>query len=73
MKPPLFLIMSEENPKKIRGQIKRKIGINKFREIPSRDLAIKKAIMDLKSGDILIEYDQTSKGFQFSPLTIVYD
>lgn len=26
-----------------------------------------------QSGDILIEYDQTSKGFQFSPLTIVYD
>ncbi len=26
-----------------------------------------------QSGDILIEYDQTSKGFLFSPLTIVYD
>ena len=26
-----------------------------------------------QSGDILIEYDRTSKGFQFSPLTIVYD
>ena len=43
-----------ENPKKIRFAIKNKINKLKFYEIPDRKKAIKKAIHDLKTGNILI-------------------
>ena len=43
-----------ENPKKIRAAIYKKINKSKIYEIPSRASAIKKAIIDLKTGDILI-------------------
>ena len=53
-----------EDPKKIRSQIKRKINPNKFTEISSRDLAIKQAIMELKSGDILIVSGKGHENYQ---------
>ena len=43
-----------ENPKKIRTMIKKQINKSNFFEIPDRSKAIKKAIFDLKTGDILI-------------------
>ena len=43
-----------ENPKKIRSAIKTKINKSKIFEIPDRSKAIKKAILDIKIGDILI-------------------
>ena len=43
-----------ENPKKIRNQIKRKIDKSKLIEIGSRKKAIKTAIENLNSGDILL-------------------
>jgi len=43
-----------ENPKKIRQAIKKKISKSKVYELPDRSKAIKKAIFDLKIGDILI-------------------
>jgi len=43
-----------ENPKKIRNQIKKKITRSKLFEIPSRNKAIKVAIENLNSGDILL-------------------
>ena len=43
-----------ENPKKIRSAIKKKINKSKLYEISDRSKAIKKAIFDLKLGDILI-------------------
>ena len=43
----------DENPKKIRSQIKSK-NRKKLIEIPSRRSAISKAIYSLKSGDILL-------------------
>jgi murE/murF fusion protein len=43
-----------ENPKKIRLAIKNKINKSKVFEIPDRSSAIKKAIFELKTGDILI-------------------
>ena len=42
-----------ENPKKIRGDIKKGIK-KKFLEIPSRSKAIFEAIKNLNSGDILL-------------------
>ena len=44
----------KENPKKIRHEIKKNINKSKFSEIPDRSKAIKKAIFDLKIGDVLI-------------------
>tara|TARA_B100000780_G_scaffold98266_1_gene68588 strand:- start:785 stop:3637 length:2853 start_codon:yes stop_codon:yes gene_type:complete len=44
----------KENPKKIRLTIKKKIKKSKVYEIPNRSMAIKKAVLDLKTGDILI-------------------
>jgi murE/murF fusion protein len=44
----------KENPKKIRSSIKIKINQSKIFEISDRSKAIKKAIFDLKIGDILI-------------------
>jgi murE/murF fusion protein len=44
----------EENPKKIRFQIKKSINNSKFYEIPNRSMAIKRAVLDLKTGDILV-------------------
>ena len=43
-----------ENPKKIRASIRKNINKSKIHEIPNRANAIKKAILDLKTGDILI-------------------
>jgi len=43
-----------ENPKKIRQVIKKKLAKSKVYESPDRSKAIKKAILDLKIGDILI-------------------
>jgi len=43
-----------ENPKKIRSSIKKKINKSKLYEIANRSEAIKKAVLDLKTNDILI-------------------
>ena len=43
-----------ENPKKIRQQIKKEIEKSKFIEIPNRAKAIKKAIENLKTGEVLV-------------------
>ena len=43
-----------ENPKKIRDSIKQSISSSKMTEIPSRKLAIKKAILNCKSDEALI-------------------
>ena len=43
-----------ENPNKIRNQIKKKITRSKLVEIPSRKKAIRIAIKNLNSGDILL-------------------
>ena len=43
-----------ENPKKIRSEIKKKIAKSKFYEISDRSKAIQKAIFDLKTGEILV-------------------
>ena len=43
-----------ENPKKIRSVIKKKINKSKVYEIANRSKAIKKAVLDLKTNDILI-------------------
>jgi len=43
-----------ENPKKIRSTIKKQINKSKFYEISDRSKAIKKAIIDLKIGNILV-------------------
>ncbi len=43
-----------ENPKKIRNEIKINIFKSKLIEIPSRDAAIKKAILDIKSDEIVV-------------------
>tara|TARA_B100000780_G_scaffold275663_1_gene242723 strand:+ start:57 stop:2903 length:2847 start_codon:yes stop_codon:yes gene_type:complete len=43
-----------ENPKKIRSEIKKNINKSKVYEIANRSVAIKKAILDLKTSDILI-------------------
>jgi MurE/MurF fusion protein len=43
-----------ENPKKIRYEIKKYINKSKLQEIPSRLIAIKEAIKNLNSGEILI-------------------
>ena len=62
-----------ENPKTIRSSIKKNINKSKIYELPNRANAIKKAIFDLKTGDILIvagkghekiqEYKKTKKLF----------
>ena len=44
----------DENPKKIREAIKKKINKSKYLEIPDRSEAIKKALSDLKIGNILL-------------------
>ncbi len=43
-----------ENPKKIRSSIKKKIDISKINEVSDRAKAIKKAIFEIKTGDILL-------------------
>ena len=43
-----------EIPKKIRSEIKKKIDKSKLYEVPSRSKAIKKAISELNTGDILL-------------------
>ena len=44
----------KENPIKIRTSIKRKINKSKLYEIPSREKAIKEAIKNLLTGEILV-------------------
>ena len=44
----------KENPEKIRKQIKKQISIKKLIEISSRELAIKTAIKNIKSDEILV-------------------
>ena len=44
----------KENPKKIRNEIKNKINKNKLIEIPSRKLAIEKAILNIQSDEIVV-------------------
>ncbi len=53
-----------ENPKKIRNQIKKKIEKNKLIEIPSRKMAITKAVENLKSGDILLVAGKGHENYQ---------
>ncbi len=43
-----------EDPKKIRREIKSNISANKVLEIPSRESAIKSAILDIKSNEVVI-------------------
>ncbi len=43
-----------EDPKKIRSEIKSHISRSKLWEIPSRESAIKSAILDIKSNDVVI-------------------
>ena len=43
-----------ENPNKIRAEIKKKINRSKYYEVPDRSEAIKKALFDLKTGEILL-------------------
>ena len=43
-----------EDPKKIRRDIKSNIANNKVLEIPSRESAIKSAILDIKSNEVVI-------------------
>ena len=44
----------QESPKKIRTQVKKKILRSKLKETPNRKKAIRKAIQNLKTGDILV-------------------
>ena len=53
-----------ENPKKIRNDIKRNIIKSKLFEIPSRKNAIKKAIQDLKAGEILLIAGKGHENYQ---------
>ena len=54
----------KENPKKIRTQIKKKISKFKLVEIPSREIAISKAIKNLNSGDILLVAGKGHENYQ---------
>ena len=54
----------KENPKQIRNQIKKKINKHKLFEISSRALAIKKAIENLNSGDVLIVAGKGHENYQ---------
>ena len=53
-----------ENPKKIRSQIRKGIKKNKVFEFPSREIAIEKAIKDLKSGEVLIVAGKGHENYQ---------
>ncbi len=53
-----------ENPKKIRSQIKKKINKIKLKEIPSRQLAISRAIQDLGAGEILLVAGKGHENYQ---------
>ena len=53
-----------ENPKKIRLSIKKNIDRSKICEISNRSKAIKKAVLDLKTGDILIVAGKGHEEFQ---------
>jgi murE/murF fusion protein len=44
----------KENPKKIRSQINKSISVSKLHEIPNRSNAIKEAVLNLNTGDILV-------------------
>ena len=53
-----------EDPKKIRNQIKEHINKKKLIEISSRENAIKKSIFELKSGDVLIVAGKGHENYQ---------
>ena len=53
-----------ENPSKIRNDIKKNINKSKLVEIPSRKKAIEKAILNLKSGDILVVAGKGHENYQ---------
>ena len=53
-----------ENPKTIRNSIKKNINKSKIYEISNRANAIKKAIFDLKTGDILLLQVKGMKKFK---------
>ncbi len=61
-----------ENPKHIRNQIKKGDKFNNFFEIPSRSKAINKAVLDLKSGDILIVAGKGHENYQEYKKKIVF-
>ena len=56
--------MGNENPKQIRNDIKRNIINSKLFEIPSRKNAIKKAIQDLKAGEVLLIAGKGHENYQ---------
>jgi len=53
-----------ENPKKIRNQIKSQIDRKKLIEIPSRELAIKTAIKNIKSDEIVVVAGKGHESYQ---------
>jgi len=53
-----------ESPKKIRAEIKTKILKSKLIEIPSRKMAVEKAIKDLRSDEILIVAGKGHESYQ---------
>ncbi len=53
-----------EDPKKIRRDIKSNISKNKVLEIPSRESAIKSAILDIKSNEIVIIAGKGHEAYQ---------
>ena len=53
-----------ENPNKIRSEIKKKINKSKLLEIPSREKAIRQAISDLNCGDILLVAGKGHENYQ---------
>ena len=55
----------KENPSIIRNQVKKKISKNKLIEIPSREKAIGKSILNLKSGEILLVAGKGHENFQY--------
>ncbi len=54
----------KENPKKIRLEVKKKINKSKLSEIPSRSKAIKLAINNLMTGEILVVAGKGHENFQ---------
>ncbi len=71
-----------ENSKKIRSQIKKSINTSKLYEIPNRLNAIKKAVLSLNTGDILVvagkgheniqDYGKTKKIFSDKKVILKY-
>ncbi len=72
----------KEDPKKIRSQVKKFINNSKLNEISSRSNAIKKAVLDLKTGDVLVvagkgheniqDYGKIKKSFSDKKIILKY-